>query len=74
MNNNTRVNAVLSYMFSKGVKTYYHRNDGAVVSVLSVDSVGWAVFEGNELKFVTESFEQLQDWIMIDIGLLEEFR
>jgi len=70
MSNDTQLNAIPN-IFSKGVKTSYHRHDGVVVSVFGINSVGYAVFEGNELKFVTECFEQLQDWLMIDIGLLE---
>ena len=73
MSNTTQVNAIPN-IFSNGVKTSYHRHDGVVVSIFGINNVGYAVFDGNELKFVSESFEQLQDWIMTDVGLLEVFK
>jgi hypothetical protein len=69
MSTTTHVNEIPRIVVS-GIKTSYRRADATVVSVFNVTNIGYAIFDGNELVFLSDEYEQIQDWIMADLGLL----
>jgi hypothetical protein len=57
-------------ILSDGVTASYQKEDGKLVSVFSVTNIGYTVFVGNKIVFLSDEYEQIQDWIMTDLGLL----